>query len=126
MSDLDKAIRDSLSAEDAKLFDRLGADEALHRQVLSTFEGQLRWFNAAGWIAGVVLFGVACFFGWRFLQAQTLEDMLRWGAASALTLSGVALVKIWFWLELQKNAVVREVKRLELQVASLAAQLRRS
>jgi hypothetical protein len=30
------------------------------------------------------------------------------------------------WLELQKNAIVREVKRLELQVASLAAQLRRS
>jgi hypothetical protein len=32
---------------------------------------------------------------------------------------------VWFWLELQKNAIMREVKRLELQVASLAAQLAR-
>jgi hypothetical protein len=32
---------------------------------------------------------------------------------------------VWFWLERQKNAVVREVKRLELQVASLVEQLRR-
>ena len=126
MNDLDQAIRQSLSAEDAKLLDRLGADEALHRQVLGTFEGQLRWFNAAGWIAGIALFGVACIFAWRFLQAQKLEDMLRWGAASALAFAGVTLVKVWFWLELQKNAVVREVKRLEVQVASLAAQLRRS
>jgi hypothetical protein len=125
MNDLDQAIRQSLSAEDAALLDRLGADQALHRQVLATFEGQYRWFNVGGWIAGVVLFGVACVLAWRFVQAQELGEMLRWGGASALAFAGIALTKIWFWLELQKHAVVREVKRLEVQVASLAAQLRR-
>ena len=125
MTDLDQAIRESLSSEDTELFDRLGADQALHRQVLATFEGQLRWFNIAGWIAGFVLFGVASVSAWRFVQAQELGDMLRWGAASALALAGLALIKVWFWLELQKNAIVREVKRLEVQVVSLAAQLRR-
>ena len=125
MTDLDQAIRESLSSEDTELFDRLGADQALHRQVLATFEGQLRWLNAAGWIAGLVLFGVASVSAWRFVQAQELGDMLRWGAASALGFAGVALVKVWFWMELQKNSIMREVKRLELQVASLATQLRR-
>jgi hypothetical protein len=125
MNDLDHAIRESLSAEDAALFDRFGADQALHRQVLATFEGRLRWFNVAGWIAGFVLFGVACVLAWRFVQAQDLGEMLRWGAASALAFAGLALIKVWFWLELQKNAIVREVQRLEVQVASLAAQLRR-
>ena len=124
--DLDRAIRQSLSAEDAALLDRLGADRALHRQVLATFEGRLRWFNIAGWIAGVVLFGVGCVLAWRFVQAEEFRDMLRWGAGSGLAFAGIALVKIWFWLELQKNEIVREVKRLEVQVASLAAQLRRS
>lgn len=125
MNELDDAIRQSLSVEDAELFDRLGADQALHRQVLATFEGRLRWFNAAGWIAGFLLFGVACVLSWRFVNAAELADMLRWGAAAALAFAGVALVKVWFWLELQKHTIVREVKRLELQVASLAAQLRR-
>lgn len=125
MNELDRAIRQSLSAEDAELFDRFGADQALHRQVLATFAGRLRWFNAAGWIAGAVLFAVGCVFAWRFWSAQDLEDMLRWGAASALAFAGVALVKVWFWLELQKNAIVREVKRLGVQVASLATQVRR-
>jgi hypothetical protein len=77
-----------------------------------------------GWIAGGVLF-FRCVLAWRFVQAQEVGDMLRWGAASALAFAGVALVKIWFWLELEKNAIVREVKRLEVQVASLAALLRR-
>jgi hypothetical protein len=125
MTDLDQAIRETLSSEDTELFDRLGADQALHRQVLATFEGRLRWFNIAGWIAGFVLFGVASISAWRFLQAQDVGDMLRWGSASALAFAGLALIKVWFWLELQKNAIVREVKRLEVQVTSLAAQLRR-
>jgi hypothetical protein len=125
MNEIDRAIRQSLSAEDAELFDRFGADQALHRQVLATFAGRLRWFNAAGWVAGAVLFAIACIFAWRFWSAQESEVMLRWGAASALALAGVALVKVWFWLELQKNAIVREVKRLEVQMASIAAQLRR-
>lgn len=126
MNDIDRAIRQSLSAEDAELLDRLGADQSLHRQVLATFEGQLRWLNAAGWLAGFALFALALGMAWRFLQAQEVGDMLRWGAASALAVAGLALVKVWFWMELQKNAIVREVKRLELQVASLAERLRRS
>jgi hypothetical protein len=125
MNDLDEAIRQSLSAEDAALLDRLSADQALHRLVLGTFQGQLRWFNVAGWVAGLVLFAVWCVLAWRFVQAEDVGDMLRWGAAWVLALAGLALIKVWFWLELQKNAIVREVKRLEVQVASLAAQLRR-
>jgi hypothetical protein len=125
-NDLDRAIRQSLSTEDAELLDRLGADESLHRQVLATFESQFRWFNAAGLIAGLVLFGLACVFAWRFMHATDLTEMLRWGAAAALAFAGVLLVKVWFWMEMHKNAILREVKRLQVQVASLAAQLRRS
>jgi cytochrome c biogenesis protein CcdA len=125
MSDVDRAIRQSLSAEDAELFDRLSLDQSLRRQVLATFEGQLKWMNVAGWIAGFVLFGVAALMAWQFVQAPNVEDMLRWAAGAALAFAGLALVKVWFWMEMQKNAIMREVKRLELQVAALAAQARR-
>lgn len=123
MNELDRAIRQSLSAEDAELLERV--DPSLRQQVLATFEGQLRWLNGAGWIAGFVLFGVASVMTWRFIYAPTLEEMLRWGAAAALGFAGLALIKVWFWMELQKNAILREVKRLEVQVAALAAQLAR-
>lgn len=123
MNELDRAIRQSLSAEDAELLERV--DPSLRQQVLATFEGQLRWLNVAGWIAGFVLFGVASVMTWRFIYAPTLEEMLRWGAAAALGFAGLALIKVWFWMELQKNAIMREVKRLEVQVAALAAQLAR-
>ena len=125
MNDVDRAIRQSLSAEDADLLDRLSRDQSLRQQVLATFQGQLWWMNVAGWIAGFLLFGAGSVMAWWFVNAPTLEEMLRWGAGAALAFAGLALVKVWFWMEMQKNTVMREVKRLELQVASLAAQLRR-
>jgi hypothetical protein len=125
MNEFDRSIRESLSAEDAELFDRLGADQSLHRQVLETLGGRHAWLNVAGWIAGFALFAAGAAAAWQFMQANDIAEMLRWGAASALAFAGLGLVKVWFWLELQTNAVVREVKRLEVQVASLAAQVRR-
>ena len=32
----------------------------------------------------------------------------------------VMAIKIWYWIELQKNTIVRELKRLELLVARLS------
>jgi hypothetical protein len=124
MNDLDDAIRQSLSAEDAALFNRLGADQALYDQISATFRGRLRWLNLVGWIAGIVLFLVGATLAWRFALAETVPAMLRYGAASALCFAGLTLIKIWFWLELQKNALVGEVKRLELQLAVVASLLR--
>jgi hypothetical protein len=120
MSGLDAAIRQTLSEEDARMFEQLDADAALHQQILETFGGRLRWLNVAGWVAGFALTGLVFLFGWRFWVATDLAEMLRWGAAAGLASLGVALVKVWFWLQMQKNAVVRELKRVELQLALLA------
>ena len=121
MNDIDDAIRRTLSVENAKLLERFEADPALHRQVLEMFRGSTRWINAAGWVAGLALFATGAYFWWRFAYADEIRHMLLWAASAGVAFLGLALVKVWFWLELQKNAVVREIKRLELQVASLAA-----
>lgn len=125
MEDLDEAIRKSLSSEDARILDRVAGDQALHEQLLAMFQGRLRWLNALGWVIGLALFAVACFAAWRFAGAADIRAMLMWFAAAALAVAGLALVKVWFWLELARNSVVREIKRLELQVAQVAARLPR-
>lgn len=121
MSELDDAIRHALSAEDAKILEGFGADQAIHRQLLETLQGKFRVFNMVGWFVGFALFAVFCLCAWRFLTTAEVRDMLMWGGGAALACAGLGLVKLWFWLEIQKNAVVREVKRLELQVARLSA-----
>jgi len=125
MNTIDDVIRKTLSAEDAELFERYAAEEPLHRQVLEMFHGRLRWISALGWIAGLALFAAGCYCWWRFAHAQDIRGMLLWAAGAGVAFLGLALVKVWFWLELQKNSLVREVKRLELAVANIAARLPR-
>jgi hypothetical protein len=121
MTSIDEAIRKALSDEDARLLDRFGADLPLPQQLQDSFRGHLAWLNVLSWAAGFAIFGVGLYCGWRFLQAPDTAAMLRWAVGLLLCAMGLMLIKLFAWLELEKNAVVREVKRLELQVARLAA-----
>ena len=121
MNKLDDAIRQALSREDAALLEGFGADQPLHSQLMETFRGKLAWMNMVGWIAGLVLAAAMFYCIWQFLNTPEIRDMLMWSGGAALAAAGLVLIKIWFWMEMQKNAVVREIKRLELQVARLGA-----
>jgi RNA polymerase sigma factor (sigma-70 family) len=60
----------------------------------------------------------------EFFRAPEVRGMLLWGAGTALFMTMTLAMKVWYWMELNKHSVTREVKRLELQVAHLASELR--
>jgi hypothetical protein len=117
MTNLDQAIRDALSIEDAKALEGLGADQPLTRQLGEMFKGQLAWMNVLVWIAGFAAFVALVYCGVRLVAAPDTREMLLWLAGGGLASLAVAMIKIYAWMEIQKNAVLREIKRLELQVA---------
>jgi thiol:disulfide interchange protein len=83
----------------------------------------MRWLNALGLFFGFAMFAIAVFCSWRFVTQTDLRTMQLWGAGAALAFLGLGLIKLWFWFELKANVIVREIKRVELQVSSLAAAL---
>lgn len=121
MTRIDEAIRQALSAEDAKALERYGSDSSLVQQVLEAFQGRTAMLNVLVWVVALALFVTSVYSGWRFLEATDVPRMLRWGGATLLAVISLISAKLWFWQELKSNAVIREVKRLELQVARLAA-----
>lgn len=121
MTHVDDAIRRALSAEDARALDALSREENVIQQALNAFQGRNRVFGLLGWFGGFALFAVTVLFAWRFIQATDTRSMMLWGAGAALTVTGVSMIKLWFFMEMQKNEIVREVKRLELQVSALIA-----
>jgi len=121
MTEIDDAIRAAMSAEDADMLERYRSDQTLTAQVLGTLGGEFRWLNRGGWIAGFVLFGLGAACAWRFVRSDDLQAMILWGAGLALATVGLAMIKVWFWMELHHNRTMRELKRLELQIARLAA-----
>ncbi len=124
MSDLDDKIREALRKEDAELFKDFDDEPSVFDMLMETCRGRHRWLNILGafWTLVFVVLGILA--AVKFFGAVELRDMLMWAAASAFFLSGVSMMKVWYWMELNKNALTREIKRLELQIARLAGRIK--
>jgi protein-S-isoprenylcysteine O-methyltransferase Ste14 len=121
MDAFEKRIADALQLEDAEQLRRLSADQPLHELLLDVMRGRNRRLHL--WMAAVMvlLFGLAVWCGVEFFMSAETRAMLAWGFGGLCALMAVGHIKLWYWLEMQKNSVVREVKRVELQVAALAS-----
>ena len=120
MTDLDAKIRDALKAEDADLF---GDEPGLPAMVTESFRSKNRWLVWVVWVSIFIFTGIAAWTAYRFFTAETIDAKLEWGLIVALAMLSVVMLEQWYWMELQKNTVVREVKRVELQIARLAGRL---
>ena len=58
MNQIDDAIRQALSAEDAKALERYATEPSLLQRVLEAFSGRLALLNALALFLGFALFGV--------------------------------------------------------------------
>lgn len=119
MTNLDQAIRQALSAEDAEFLAKFEKEQPLHEQVFGTFSGPMGALNVIAALITFALFGATLYCAWNMFQAADLRATLLWSVGVVVTMLAVAMLKIYFWMELNKNQVLREVKRLELQVARL-------
>ncbi len=119
MNDLDEQIRAALKAEDAEMLSRYESDGSIHESMIELYQGQRRWFNLFVTLCSIGLFGVMLFCGYQFFSSESTRDMIAWATGCLLLFTWLVMLKLWFWLEMLKNSVTREVKRVELQVALL-------
>lgn len=125
MKEIDKLIRDALRDEDVELFETIGGEQRMHQVILDLFRGRSKWLSI-GTIAvtiGLMVLGVYAVV--QFYQSNIIRDMFLWGAVAFFTFAAVGAVKVWAWMEMAKNETMREIKRLELQIARLASMIRR-
>lgn len=120
--DVDALIREALTQDEAEAYHRL-EDPGLPEMVADVFRGKLRYFSILTMLLTLVFFAASVYAAVRFYQAPELREMMLWGALLFYTLSVTMALKIWQWMEMQRHAVTREVKRLELRVAHLAAEI---
>lgn len=120
---LDDRIREALRADDHELLEEVGREQSLFQQMAGTLRGRNRWITALGYMYTFIFTIAAVYCGVRFFSAETERAMIAWAAGTILFALFVANLKMWFFLEMNKYAVIREVKRVELQIARLAQRL---
>jgi Family of unknown function (DUF6768) len=121
--EIDALIHEALSEEEAAFHDRLG-EASMYDTVTAIFTGRHRWLTWLGMAVTVIFVVLAVVSAMRYFQTEDLAQRITWAGAVLLACAVVLATKIWAWMELQRNMLTREIKRLELQVAHLAAELR--
>lgn len=117
-TNIDELIKQALTEEESEMLERLGEQSVLE-QLMSTFQGKMKWIAIYSIIIMLVLFGLSVYCLFEFLNANNTRDMVMWGAGMGMGMMAVGMLKIWHWMQMDKNAILREIKRLELQLATL-------
>ena len=118
MNEIDEKIIRALDAEDRALLEQFG-EQGLIAQSFSVFQGPQGWIAGVVTIVSIVLFAGAVYSAWNFFAAPEAAEAVQWGAAAWFLMTMVAFMKVWFWMRMESNRVIREVKRVELQLARL-------
>ncbi len=123
MNELDDVLKDALDpgSADVESADFTIRDE--FGEIFDSFRGQSRMISLM-WIVDVlVLTALGVFTAVLMFRAEDVRMTVIWAAATLGLVMTIGLTKIGFFMMLNRNRVVREVKRLELRIAVLSERL---
>ncbi len=120
MDDLDRKIEEALNEDDRAVLAKFG-EQSVFGQWFGVYDGALRGLAIFATILTFALFFAAVYCGWKFLGAVEAIDAARWGAGAVMLMVMVGFLKLWFWFRMEANRILREIKRLELQIARAGA-----
>ena len=112
MNDIDQRIQAALRGHTGG--ESFATDPNIAEEVIVAFRGRNRWLNILTVVFSLVFTFALIWAAVRFYGAETVTMQLRWGGLALLCFLMVSFIKVWFWLEMQSNRLLRELKRVEL------------
>lgn len=120
---LDDKIKQALAEDNQEVALLLDTDKGMYDRIFDVFRGNMRFWNMFALLLSLVTAALMFWSGYHFFISESIDDRLFWGVFLIVFWSGTMGLKIWFWLEMNRHATSREIKRLELAVAQLTSKL---
>jgi hypothetical protein len=122
MEDIDKLIKETLTQEEAKFYDDLD-EQNVFQMLGGLFKGKNSWIMYVMNFMTLVFFGAFIFCVVQFFDTENTNELIKWAVGGVISLLAVSMLKMFAWLQMDKNALLREMKRLELQISSLSGKI---
>ncbi len=123
MSDIDDKILEALNAEDKEVMDSYGEELGLFGLVAESFRGKLKAVIIAVFLFMLIFAVILVYSAISFFSVEYIRTKIHWLAIGLTVLIVFGLLRLWYWMELNRLSIISEVKRLELQVSLLAKKL---
>jgi len=117
MREIDNMIDEALRDEEREVLRSIGEQPGFFSQVFGVFRGPTGWVNILMMVAQGAMFLAGAWAAWHFFTASGVEQQLRWGLPAAVLLILATIVKMALLPRMETNLIIRELKRIELQLA---------
>ncbi len=119
---IDTLIRETLNNEEAKFYDEL-EEKNLLGKLGQAHKGKMGWLVTIMTVLTFLIFLLFVYCAVQFFNSQGANKQMVWLAGGLLSMFMISMLKLYIWMQMDKNDILRELKRLELQVAAMAHKL---
>ena len=119
MEKIDEMIKEALTQEEAQFYDDLGEQNVLEK-FGGLFKGKMGWLAVIMNIVNLLFFGLMVYCLIQFLDTNVSSELIKWGVGLFVCLVFMGMLKLYMWMQMDKNDILRELKRLELQISAMS------
>jgi cell division protein FtsL len=120
--EIDALIKEALTEEEAKFYDNLD-EQNIFEMLGGLFQGKNKWIILLLNVVMVVVFGALVYSVVQFFNTELTNELIKWSLAIVVCLLVVSMLKMFIWMQMDKNSIKREIKRIELQISTLSSKL---
>jgi Family of unknown function (DUF6768) len=120
--EIDNLIKETLTKEEAKFYEQL-EEQNLIGKLGEVYRGKLGWLTVIMNVVQLIFFVLFVFCVIRFLNTDETNALIKWTSAGFGCMLILTMLKLFVWMQMDKNDTLREIKRLELQIAALSNKL---
>ncbi|MEM9856558.1 MAG: DUF6768 family protein [Bacteroidota bacterium] len=120
--EIDKIIYETLSREEADFYNQLG-EQSMMEMALDVYTGKDKWLKILLAILTFTFFAVFIYCTFQFFHTEVIAEMIRWLAIGLLFFGLTMSLKIWQWMQMERNAILREIRRIELQLSTIVKKM---
>lgn len=119
---IDELIKEALSKEEAKFYDEL-EEQNLFEKLGEVYRGKMGWLAIIMNVVHLMIFVLFIYCIVQFFKMEEIKELILWSSAGFLCMIAMAMIKLYVWMQMDKNDILRQLKRLELQVSALSHKL---
>ena len=119
---IDDIIKEALTQEEAKFYNELD-EQGIWKKIGGLFRGKNAWFFIMMNILNLIMLGIAIYCIIQFFNTESTNELIKWSMIFFFCAMMMSMLKLYAWMQMDKNSIIRELKRLEFQVSILSSKL---
>ena len=119
MSAIDEKILESWESEEREILEKYGKELGFFGLIAESFRGKMKPIVCAVFLLALIFAVILIYCAVHFFMVEDIGLKLNWMAVGLTALIVIGLIRLWYFMELNRLSLMREIKKLELQISLL-------